>query len=327
MSALLDVRNVTRRDFLWGSSALTAAWVLAGCSSDRASAQDGRVVEDYFGPITIPDSPERVIAGDDATLGSMLALGVKPVGAAVNVNSLPHHLGSQMQGIANITAADGFDIEKALALDPDLFITYVGSEDDPWNENNYRRAQAAMATYGYMYNYVYLEHIHTNLNEVAKPLRKETEARALIAELDARIAALRERVVAAGLTDKPVSVVRLSMDGDYSIRVGTSESIALRALGIAQPDGQRNPEDFRIDLSPENLTLLNSADTLFVYVDDNAKGERDAVESSPLWPTLNAVRSGNVHFVSSGVWNSADIVGLGLILDDIERYHVTPAES
>ncbi|WP_269747874.1 hypothetical protein [Hoyosella altamirensis] len=27
-----------------------------------------------------------MIAGDDATLGSMLALGVKPVGAAVNVN-------------------------------------------------------------------------------------------------------------------------------------------------------------------------------------------------------------------------------------------------
>ncbi|WP_460707695.1 TroA family protein [Myceligenerans halotolerans] len=116
---------------------------------------------------------------------------------------------------------------------------------------------------------------------------------------------LKARVEAAGLTEQPVSTLRLSEDGSYSIRIGTSESIAYRALGVAQPEGQTDPDDFSIDVGEENLDLLDSAHTLFVYVDDTADGEREKVESSPLWKTLPAVENNRVHFVDSGVWNSA----------------------
>lgn len=58
----------------------------------------------------------------------------------------------------------------------------------------------------------------------------------------------------------------------------------------------------------------------------NAEGEQEKVESSPLWSTLPAVREGRVHYVNSGIWNSIDIDGFELILDDIERYFIEPAE-
>nr|WP_245324917.1 ABC transporter substrate-binding protein [Microbacterium amylolyticum] len=160
-----------------------------------------------------------------------------------------------------------------------------------------------------------------------RAVNRENEAQQQLDALDQRLDDLRERVAAAGLGDKPVSVLRVSPDGNRSIRVGTSESIAFRALGIAQPEAQTDPEEFRIDVSEENLDVLDGADTLFVYVDDTAEAERERIESSPLWNRLPAVQADRVHFVSSGVWNSADIIGFGNILDDIEEFFIEPGES
>jgi ABC-type Fe3+-hydroxamate transport system substrate-binding protein len=134
-------------------------------------------------------------------------------------------------------------------------------------------------------------------------------------------------VIDAGLADKPVSVVRLSQDANYSIRIGTSESIAFRALGMAQPGGQQNPDDFRVELSLENLNVLNDADTVFLYVDDNAASELETVTQNAVWQSLEPIQNGRVHQVNSGVWNSIDIIGLMRILDDIETYFIAPAEA
>lgn len=313
---------------------LVAATVLfSGCASaSTASSGDDvdaatRTIDDYFGPVEIPADPQRIVAGDTGTLGNLFALGITPVGAAANANSLPHHLADRMDGVVDVRGGDDINWEKVLAQKPDLFITFAGSADDPWNKEEYDAAAAALPTFGYAYDYVYLEDIKKNFTEVARAVGKDEEATQRLAALDERLAELKERVTAAGLDDKPVSVLRVSEDGNYSIRVGTSESIAFRALGIAQPEGQTDPEQFRIDISEENLNLLDSADTLFVYVDDTAVGEQEKIESSPLWQTLPAVQADRVHFVSSGVWNSADIIGFEHVLDDIETFFIEPGEQ
>jgi iron complex transport system substrate-binding protein len=305
---------------------------LAGCSTTGAEVgartePTTRSIEDYFGPVEIPSHPQRVMAGDDVTLGNMLALGVKPVGAAVNPHSLPHHLASRMDGVANVREGDDINWELVLAQNPDLFVTFVGFEDDPWNKETYDKAAEAIPTFGYVYNYVRMEDVKRNLTEVARALNKEDEAAARLVRLDERTAELAGRVKAAGLTDKPVTTLRISEAGEHSIRVGTSESIAFRALGIAQPEGQTNPDDFSIDISAENLNLLDPADTIFVYVDDTAQGEKEKLEASPLWKTLPAVQNNRVHYVNSGIWNSVDVEGFELILADIEKYFIEPAES
>jgi iron complex transport system substrate-binding protein len=324
-----------RRWSLPATLVLTAGLALAGCSRDDdssgsdASGSDAsatKEIQDYFGTVEIPADPQRVIAGDSATLGNLFALGVKPVGAAANANSLPHHLADQMESVVDVREGDDINWEKVLTQDPDLFITFVGTEDDPWNQEIYDKAKEAVPTFGYVYNYVYLEEIQKNFTQVAEAVNKEDVAAERLAELDTRLAELKGRVAAAGLTDKPVSVLRVGEDGWRSIRIGTSESIAFRALGIAQPEGQTNPDDFSIDISEENLDVLDSAHTLFVYVDDTAPGEQEKVEASPLWKTLPAVLAGRVHYVNSGVWNSIDIDGFDLILDDIEKFFIAPAE-
>lgn len=311
---------------------LAASLALTGCTREDDGPGDAapttHEVEDFFGPVELPTDPQRIIAGDGATLGNIFALGVTPVAAAVNVNSLPHHLADQMAGVADVRDGENINWEKVLAAKPDLFLTFAGTREDPWNKETYDKAvETGVPTFGYEYNYAYLEQIEKNFTEVARALGREDVAEERLSDLHARMDDLKERVAAAGLDDKPVSVLRVGEDGWRSIRIGTSESIAFRALGIAQPAGQRDPDEFSIDISEERLDVLESAHTLFVYVDDTAPGEREKVEASPLWAGLPAVEADRVHEVSSGVWNSIDIHGFELILDDIEKYFIAPAED
>ncbi len=310
---------------------LAAGLALTACSGDAGAGDDDAAsatheIEDYFGDVEIPSDPQRVVAGDSVTLANLLSLGVTPVASPVNPNSLPTYLADRMEDVVLVGDNSELDWEKVLAQDPDLFITFAGFEDDPWNQETYDKAAEALPTFGYVYNYVHLDEIKKNFTEVARALGEEETADARLEQLDDRLAELKARVAAADLTDQPVSTLRVSADGSYSIRIGTSESIAFRALGIAQPEGQTDPDDFSIDVSEENLDLLDSADMLFVYVDDTADGERERIESSPLWERLPAVENDRVHFVSSGVWNSVDIDGFELILDDIEELFLAPAE-
>jgi len=325
----IRIENVTRRELLMVTA---VAALFAACgdgdSEERTGGDGTVVVRDFFGDVTVPTRPQRVIAGDSVTLGNMIALGVKPIGANVNVNSLPGYLADQMEGVVDLTSeAGGIDLEKAAALKADLIITLGGRQANPINKENCERYKLVAPTFCYEYWYSTDEEIKKNLTEVAAVLGQEERAQQVLAAYDARVDELRRRVAAAGLSDKPVSVLRLGMDGNYSIRIGSSESIVFRAIGIAQPPDQRDPAAFRIVLSLERLNLLDEADTLYIYVDDNAKDQQSIVIDNPVYKSLNVVKNGRVHFVNSGIWNSVDMIGAMRIMDDIERTFIAPAEK
>ena len=322
----LHIEDLTRRELL--SSALAAVLVIA-CGDDEdapAPEETTRTIDDFFGPVTVPATPQRVIAGAGYILGNMMALGVTPAGVIGIDSELRARFPGRLDSVVNLVGADGIDMERALSLNPDLAILPV-LPGNTGSEDIYRRFKAAMTTFAYEYGYTYIEETLHGLNEVARVLDREERAKEVIAEYESRVADLSRRIVAAGLADKPVSVVRLSQGSNYSIRFGTAESIAFRALGIAQPEGQRNPEDFRIVLSLENLNLLNQAHTVFVYVDANAGNEWETLTQNPVWQSLEPVKNNRAHRVDTGVWFSSDLPGLMSIFDDIEHTFIKPAEQ
>lgn len=313
------IEALTRRKLISGG--LAAALVVA--SGGSIAAQDAtpaamRELVDKMGTVLVPSRPKRVVANNNATIGNMLALGMKPIGADFNINSIPRYLGDQMEGIVDVTAEDGIDLEKALALDPDLIIAIWGSGGEGWNQEACERYKAAVPTFCYEQNYVYEEEIKQNLRDVALALGLEANADDVLAQFDQRVADLKQKVLDAGFDEKPVSVVRIHGNGNYSIRVGTSESIIFRAVGIPQPPDQQDPEDFSLELSLERLDLLNQAYALVVYIDDTAPVTPEEILNSNVWGLLTPVRENRVIFVSSGVWNSIDILGAMAIMDDVE---------
>lgn len=290
----------------------------SGTEEPATEASGTRELEDMLGPVTVPAKPERVIAGNTA-LGNMLALGVKPIGTDINVNSVPHYLADQMEGIVEVTGETGIDIEKALSLNPDLMIAISGSAGELWNREDCERYKEFVTTFCYDQSYVYEEDIKNNVVQVAHALGIEERADEVLAEFDARVADLKQKVIDAGFDDKPVTVVRIFQDGNYSIRIGTSESIIFRAVGIPQPPGQQEPEDFSIDLSLERLDVLNEAYAVVVYIDDNSSVTESDILNNEVWQSLTPVQEDRVVFVSSGVWNSIDIQGAHAIMDDVEN--------
>lgn len=318
VSAVLS-SAISRREVIVGSIAATFAVSTSGSAQDgSATPAATREVVDKLGPVTVPASPQRVIAEGNSTLGNMIALGVTPIGALVNTNSLPTFMTGKVDGIVEVNGDGGIDLEKALALDPDLIIAIWGSGGRDWNLENVQRYKQAVATYAYEQSYVYEEDIKQNVVQVAVALGVEDRADAILKEYDDRVADLRQHVLDVGFDDKPVTVVRVFDDGTYSIRIGTSESIIFRAIGIPQPEGQRNPEDFSLELSLEHLDMLNDAYAVIIYIDDNSKTKPEDIIDDPIWQSTTPVQENRVIFVNSGVWNSIEILGAFAIMDDIE---------
>lgn len=320
------IDDVSRRGLLIG--AFTAA-IFASCGDDgdEAPPQDPvtRNLEDLFGPVTVPTRPQRLIAAEDVTLNNLLALGVKPVGGFIFADSLIRHTKHLMSPDYVDLRKDGqLDLEKALTLQPDMIVSLGGSRSNPRLAEACTAYKRAVPTFCYEYDFVYEEQIKNNILELAKAINLEEKAHKVIAAYDARVAGMKRNVTAAGFDDKPVSVIRVFNANEYAIRVGTLESIAFRAIGIPQPEGQRNPLDQQIRFSAENLSILNQSYALVIYADDDdVRGGRSSVtetmiQTQPLWQALTPVREGRLVFLPA--WNGADMPKLMTILDEIEQY-------
>lgn len=316
----MPVDDLTRRQLVTGALAAGGLF-LAGCGRDdtreRAAppARRTRRVVDFFGnPVEVRNNPERIVTADDISLGNLLDLGVRPLATAVNRLSVPSFLGRRLDGIDDISSADGIkvNIERLAALRPDLIFT-IGVD---FAKEKYEALRAVGPTFAYAYGYASSDQIRTNMTELGRALGMEDRARAEVARLDDRVANLRERIGRAGLGGKLVSVLRVGPDF-YSIRHGSTESVLLAELGIARPPNQRSIEDFATKLSFENLAAVDGH-ALYVYVDSEGAPDYERLQANPLWGTLDVVRAGRVFVVESGVWNGISLPAAHAILDDIE---------
>lgn len=327
----IEVANdTTRRRFLGISAGIGAALALNGCGDDaltrRPEASD-LTVEDAFGKqVTLPGDPQRIVAADPTTMGNMLALGVIPVGGWYDSVDLAPHLAEYLpDGIDNVAVNEELDFEKLLSLRPDLVVTWGTYQGTPYRRKECQRMADAVPTYCYDFDEVYEEGLTGNVLELGKGLGMEEEAQTVVDRWDARVTELRTKVEEVGFDEHPVSVVRVEGPNSYSIRIGSTESIVFRALGIPQPEGQRDPTKWEIEIGAEQLGMLNESWALVVY--NLSDLTQEAIESNEVWNALTPVREGRVAFVAPEPWYSSDIVGAMTILDDVETKLLPLAEG
>lgn len=296
-----------------------AALLLAGRSSAGAYQSDEREVEDAFGAVTVAAKPQRVVVVRHHDVGNMLALGVVPVGIVPDASEFPlPEQAAALADVVNVRADTDWmlDLEKAMALDPDLILEMSGQEGDPWNEETCSLAKAAATTLCFPYGYTTDEEIKQNVRHVGLALGREADAEALIARYDARIAELQAVVDAAGVAGKPVASINWQGDGAFFVPVDRSANLILRSLGIAQPAFQDDPTGPDVELSFENLDRLNAADTVIVMLE--GAGTQEELEASPVWQLLEPVQAGRVIFVDANLWGWEYIPVLMSMLDDVE---------
>lgn len=78
-------------------------------------------MEHGAGTTCVPNHPQRIVALDSISLEHLLSLGIRPIGATFS-GQLDAHLQQDLIGIENIGSAGEPNLEKIVALQPDLII-------------------------------------------------------------------------------------------------------------------------------------------------------------------------------------------------------------
>ncbi|MGP1357350.1 ABC transporter substrate-binding protein [Roseicyclus sp.] len=281
-----------------------------------AGALQAREVEHALGVTEVPDAPQRVVVLTNEGTEALLALGVTPVGAANSWNGDPwwDHIAEAMGDAVPVGTESAVNLELVAALEPDLIIGNAQR-----HEEIYPQLSAIAPT-------VMSQELRgdwkINFRLYAEALGREAQGAAAIADYDAAVAGLRERLGPA--LEEEVSVIRF-LPGQIRIyQLDSFSGVLLQDLGFRRPEIQ-DVEAFAIFTGKEAIPDMDG-DRIFHFTWDTGDGEGDAlaneVLADPLWQSLSAVQAGNVHAVSDAIWNTAGgILAAGLMLEDIARIY------
>lgn len=318
MTTLADELNgLNRRDLLAAGLAVSIA-ALAGCAGSAADSAPSpsataHTVTDFLGETTIPVQPQRVVADSVSIYAHLFALGITPVAAALPGGISTSYFAPKNDPIRNVVADDGWtiDLEKALALDPDLVVA-VGAD---YNTDNCQRYRAAVSTYCFEEGYRDIDEVKRNFLALGAALGRSDQALDAIADYDAKVADAKERLVPKLGEIGPVGVVRFDSGGFIGIRRDDIHNAVFDSLGLSEPEWPPAGESGYVELSLESLEVLNGAQTLFVTTDDDVDIDETKVFSSKIWRQVKPVAAERAFFV--GAWNGSDLLQLNRMVDDL----------
>lgn len=284
-------------------------------TNDSAQAKEPaqeRVVKHAMGETKVPVNPERIVVLDNGALDNLLALNVKPTGAATVSLDEPFfsYLLDQTEGIEKVGTIDEPNLESIAAVKPDLIL---GSKDT--HEAIYDKLTQIAPT-------VFTETLGVdwkgNLKIHAEALGKTDEANKLISDYEKRMDEFKTKM-GDKLAKTEISILRPRAD---HVRIYLSESYSgqfIEEIGFPRPAAQQE-KDFAKKATEEQIADLDG-DVIFWFSRDTENILNTKLKNNPLWSTLKAVKENNVYEVSTETWLSGmGIQSRNLMLDDLFKY-------
>jgi len=281
-----------------------------------ATPGGAREVDHAMGVTEVPDTPERVVVLTNPGTEAVLALGITPVGAANSWNGDPwwDHIAERMGDAVPVGKESAVNLERVAALQPDVILA---------NKSRHEEIAPQLSAIAPT---VMAERLRgdwkVNLRLFAEALGRPDEGAQVIADYDAAVADLRDRLGDA--VEEKVSVIRF-VPGQIRIYQQDSFSgVVLDNLGFDRPENQQK-DGFAIRTGKESIPAMDG-DRIFHFTYETGNGEGEGLEcevlSDPLWQSLDAVQAGRVHEVSDAIWNTAGgVIAAHLMLDDIARIY------
>ena len=257
-------------------------------------------IEHAYGTTTIEEQPERVVTLFDSNSDAVLALGVAPVGISkvgygnVEENGLLPWTNAAFEKLGVTPKvfddAEGTDYEAVNAAEPDLVLI----PNSGVTEEEYERLSQIAPTVPYA-KIAYATTWEEEAEVTAKALGKEAEGAELIESTKALIAEkLAEHPELEGKTAAFCYIDPSNLSMVYIYMPLDPRAAFLEELGMKVPESitsMAGEEDFSVDLSAENIDLLNDVDVIVCYGDDSLIGELQANE---LMSTVPAIANGAV---------------------------------
>jgi iron complex transport system substrate-binding protein len=300
---------------------LAATALLTSCGGPPpagAQADGGTTARNCGIDVTVPGPPQRVYAAYQPAIEMVHALGVgdRIVGTAyLDAQVLPEYAAAQA---ATDYRAELPSREALLAANPDfvvsgfndLFAT-AGSESlgtraslrelgvQSWIFSPLCPSADGLADEAIDPASVTIENVYADVHDLGRLFGVEDRAAQVAADMQARIAAVRQRV--AGAPRPRVAVVRVQDDGTF--RAAGGPDFVTRILDIAGADnafadlqGRRNvpvgAEEI-IARDPDVILTSTCCDASYTLADAEPDAER--IRTDPAFAGLRAVREGHVY--------------------------------
>ena len=302
-----------------------SALLLTGCGTTEPAAGDSApggeriTVTDARGVDVVLDGPaEDVVGLEWNVVEHLVSLGVDPVGVA-DIDGYTAWVGESAPldgGEKDVGVRGEPSIDSIAALSPDLVVATEGLPDAAITQLEefvpVLVVRGADAEKG-------LEQMTDDLQLIATATGTETEADALLAELDTAFAEARAELEAAGETGAEFTFMDAYAQGNQvSIRPFAEGSlVASAAAEIGLVNAWTTPGDEQYGLGAtdvEGLTTL--PDVHFLYI---ANGTDDPFENqladNAVWTSLPFVKSGKVERLPDGIWMFGGVRSVTSFLD------------
>ncbi len=258
-----------------------------------------KLVQTINGEIEIPTQPKRIVAGE--YLGSLIALGVTPVGTSDHHIKNPY-FNQYLKDVGNIGDGNG-NVEKILSLKPDLIIM-----DDFYPELNEQMSKIAPTV---VIPYASLKTVHEEISFFGELLGQEERANTWLNEYDKRIAIAKEKVLKVIPADSTFSVIQL--DEKEIMAVGAD--FGKGGQPIYNGFGFKPPADVAAEMADPGWASI-SAEVLPKYAGDyiiltSDSKKLDELKKDPIWNTLPAIKNDRVFLWTSdrsGYWDPIAIL-------------------
>lgn len=284
--------------------AMALSVILGACSSEEpggevSSKEETITYESEFGPVEVPENPERIVAL--AYAPNLHALDVEMAGVDQWSKNNPL-FEEDLESVAEVTEAEP---ESILAEDPDLIIAGANMEN---LEELEKIAPTVTYTWGKL-NYLEQQ------IEIGKLVGKEDETRAWAEDFEKRAADIGSKIKEKHGEDTTVTVIETDGKGFYLFGEawGRGTEILYQAMDLKMPE---NVEDA---VSSDGYYEI-SQEVLAEYAGDYiilSRGEETDMSftESEVWQSIPAVQNDNVIEIDTAASSYSDPTTLEYLLE------------
>jgi iron complex transport system substrate-binding protein len=296
-------------------AALVAAGaLLAGCEATQSKPEEKShlKVAHANGETIVPPRADRVVALAPDALDATVALGVRPVGAALPARHrrLPRYLGRAISGTRPVGTTSSVDLGGIRSLGPNLILA-----SRPSQGRLYRRLSDIAPTVTSQSS----GHADWELNTrlYSEAMGRQLAGEQLLRDYDHRVAQLKRAAGPhRGLTE--VSLVRVVPDGVRVYNTGSFPGSILRDASIGRAPLQDAAQPYFL-IPPREYSRLDG-DVILLSRAPGSDAAYRRLTSSPRWRALRAVRAGHVHLVEDDAWYVGDgMVAARTVMADLAR--------
>lgn len=292
------------KKFLSFTLALALSVILGACSSEEPAGEESSkeetiTYESEFGPVEVPENPERIVAL--AYAPNLHALDIEMSGVDQWSKNNPL-FEEDLEGVAEVTEAEP---ESILAENPDLIIAGANMEN---LEELEKIAPTVTYTWGKL-NYLEQQ------IEIGKLVGKEDETRAWAEDFEKRAADIGSKIKEKHGEDTTVTVIETDGKGFYLFGEawGRGTEILYQAMDLKMPENVQKAvsSDGYYEISQE--VLAEYAGDYIVL----SRGEETNMSftDSEVWQSIPAVQNDNVIEIDTAASSYSDPTTLEYLLE------------